>query len=140
MKIKKLISAFCLAAGLTLAVPALSSTLGVPDVISTVSAAEGWNQDENGWYYLQGDTKLLGLQTIGSDKYYFDENGKIINVGGVAGSISSPQVMENVHANTNVTLLADVEFWSYSLFVSYPTVEISIDPLIYRVGGIAGYA
>ena len=75
MKIKKLISAFCLAAGLTLAVPALSSTLGVPDVISTVSAAEGWNQDENGWYYLQGDTKLLGLQTIGSDKYYFDENG-----------------------------------------------------------------
>ena len=71
MKIKKLISAFCLAAGLTLAVPALSSTLGVPDVISTVSAAEGWNQDENGWYYLQGDTKLLGLQAIGNDKYYY---------------------------------------------------------------------
>ena len=94
--------------------------------------------------YLHGSNTSVEFkvkQELRNDKlYYFDKNGKIINVGGVAGSISRPQVMENVHANTNVTLLADVEFWSYSLFVSYPTVEISIDPLIYRVGGIAGYA
>ena len=75
MKIKKLLSAFCLAAGLVLAAPVLSSTVGIPDTLSTVSAEEGWQQDEKGWYYLQNDTKLVGLQTIGSAKYYFDANG-----------------------------------------------------------------
>lgn len=75
MKIKKLVSAFCLAAGLALSVPAISSTLGIEQTMSTVSAAEGWNQDANGWYYLQGNTKLLGLQKIGNSTYYFGANG-----------------------------------------------------------------
>ncbi len=75
MRIKKLISAFCLAAGLVLAAPVISSTVGIPDTMSTVSAEEGWQQDTNGWYYLQGDTRLLGLQSIGGYQYYFDANG-----------------------------------------------------------------
>ncbi len=76
MRLKKMISAFCLAVGLTLAVPAISATLGMPDTLSTVSAAEGWNTDENGTYYMQGDSRLLGFQdNIGGDSYYFDQNG-----------------------------------------------------------------
>lgn len=75
MKIKKLISAFCLAAGLALSVPALSSTLGIEQTMATVQAADGWNQDATGWYYLQGNTRLLGLQKIGGATYYFNANG-----------------------------------------------------------------
>lgn len=76
MRLKKMISAFCLAVGLTLAVPAISATLGMPDTLSTVSAAEGWNTDENGTYYMQGDSRLLGFQdNIGGASYYFDQNG-----------------------------------------------------------------
>jgi glucan-binding YG repeat protein len=75
MKIKKMISTFCLAASLAIAVPTLSSTFGIADTLSTVSAADGWQQDDSGWYYLQGDTKLTGRQTISGSTYYFDANG-----------------------------------------------------------------
>ncbi|MDY3250568.1 MAG: L,D-transpeptidase family protein [Candidatus Choladocola sp.] len=75
MKIKKIISAFCLAAGLALSVPAISSQIGVTGTASTVMAAEGWNQDANGCYYLQGSTRLTGLQKIGGSTYYFNANG-----------------------------------------------------------------
>lgn len=83
MKIKKLLSAFCLAAGLALAAPVLSSTIGLPETMTSVSAAEveadGWYQDANGWYYLQGGARLLGSQTVGGAKYYFDANGYRVN-------------------------------------------------------------
>lgn len=75
MKIKKLISAFCLAVGLALSVPALTATIGVPASMGTVSAAEGWAEDANGIYYEQNGERLTGLQTIGSNAYYFDANG-----------------------------------------------------------------
>lgn len=75
MKIKKILSAFCIAAGLALAVPALTSTVGISSHVTTVSAAEGWNQDSTGVYYEQSGTKLTGLQKIGTASYYFDNNG-----------------------------------------------------------------
>lgn len=80
MRLRKMISAFCLAAGLAMAVPALSSVIGVPDAVSTVSAADGWNTDASGTYYEQGGVRLQGLQTIGGVKYYLDQNG--YRVGG----------------------------------------------------------
>jgi glucan-binding YG repeat protein len=43
--------------------------------MATVSAADGWNQDSTGSYYLQGDTRLTGLQTLGGATYYFNANG-----------------------------------------------------------------
>ncbi len=75
MKIRKLLTAFCLAVGLTAAVPTITSTLNIPQTMSVVSAAEGWNQDENGWYYIKDGARLTGLQTIGANTYYLNSGG-----------------------------------------------------------------
>lgn len=76
MKIKKFVSAFCLAAGLALSVPALSSTLGISQSMSTVSAAEGWNQDAHGVYYEKNGERIKNqMITIGDATYYFDAEG-----------------------------------------------------------------
>lgn len=75
MKIKKLISAFCLAAGLALSVPAFTALPGGSGISSAVQAADGWQQDEQGWYYLQDDERLTGLQKIQDATYFFDDDG-----------------------------------------------------------------
>ena len=75
MKIKKMLSAFCLAAGLAIAVPTLSAHIGVTAPMTTVLAADGWNEDANGVYYEQNGTRLTGLQQIGTATYYFGSNG-----------------------------------------------------------------
>lgn len=73
MKIKKLVSAVCLAAGLALALPAAASFH--EGNASVVLAADGWQQDDTGWYYLQGSEKMTGLQTINGSTYYFNQQG-----------------------------------------------------------------
>lgn len=75
MKIKKILSAFCLAAGLALAVPTITANLGVSSQMETVLAADGWDEDANGVYYEQNGTRLTGLQKIGSATYYFGTEG-----------------------------------------------------------------
>lgn len=77
MKIKNLLSAVFLAAGLALSLPAaVSPARGTGTAVLTAMAAvDGWNSDANGWYYLSNGARLTGLQTIGTDTYYFDENG-----------------------------------------------------------------
>lgn len=75
MKIKKLVSAFCLAAGLALAVPSVTANLGIANTAATVKAADGWNTDANGVYYEQNGTRATGLTTIGSYSYYFNAKG-----------------------------------------------------------------
>ena len=76
MKIKKWLSAICLAAALSFALPAAASLLGQSPGLSTVLAEEeGWNQNENGWYYLRNGQRLTGLQSIGGAQYFFNENG-----------------------------------------------------------------
>ena len=75
MKIRKLLTAFCLAVGLTAAIPTITSSLNIPQTMSVVSAKEGWNEDEQGWYYLKDGVRLTGLQTIGTNKYYLNANG-----------------------------------------------------------------
>lgn len=78
MKIKKLISAFCLAAGLALSVPALSSNLGVTQNMSVVSAAEGWNQDNTGRYYVVNGERLTNtVKVIDTAAYYFNAEGYV---------------------------------------------------------------
>ena len=73
MKIKKIVSAVCLALGLALTVPAAASfQSGSPSI---VFAADGWQQDDTGWYYLKNDQRLTGLRTINNAKYYFDTDG-----------------------------------------------------------------
>lgn len=74
-----MISAFCLAVGLSMAVPALSATLGVPGTLSTVSAHTGWLEDDNGTYYVQDDIRQTGYQTIEGATYYLDQNGYRVN-------------------------------------------------------------
>ena len=75
MKIRKLLTAFCLAVGLAAAVPTITSTLNISQTMSVVSAAEGWNEDENGWYYVKDGVRLTGLQTIGTSTYYLNSGG-----------------------------------------------------------------
>ena len=75
MKFKKMLSAFCLAAGLAVAVPTLSAHIGVTAPMTTVFAAEGWGEDANGIFYEQNGTRLTGLQQIGSAHYYFSSYG-----------------------------------------------------------------
>ena len=95
--------------------------------------------------YLHGSNtsvEFIVKQDLKKDKdNKFDFGPQTISVGGVAGEIGKPFVIKNVHANTNVTLLADVEIKTYSMFDS--TVDVTkktIYPLKYQVGGIAGWA
>ena len=95
--------------------------------------------------YLHGSNtsvEFIVKQDLKKDKdNKFDFSPQTISVGGVAGEIGQPLVIKNVHANTNVTLLADVEIKTYSMFDS--TVDLTqetIYPMSYRVGGIAGWA
>lgn len=70
---KSFFTAACLALGLAFAAPAICS--GPGSDVSVVMAADGWQQDETGWYYLQGDQKLIGSQTINGYTYYFNQYG-----------------------------------------------------------------
>lgn len=75
-KIRKFFTACCIALGLVLSVPSLLSTLGFSDTITSVSAAaDGWNKDDQGKYYVKDGQRLTGLQTIGKGKYYFNADG-----------------------------------------------------------------
>ncbi len=74
-RIRKLFAAVCIVFSLVLSVPALASTLGISQMMSTVSAATGWVTDKKGTYYLQDDVRLTGLQQIGKYTYYLDANG-----------------------------------------------------------------
>lgn len=76
MKLRKFISAFCLAAGLTLSASALTASVGSSQNLSVVHAAEGWNQDSNGWYFEQDGERISNqILTINGATYCFDENG-----------------------------------------------------------------
>lgn len=89
MKIKKIIPAFCLAAGLALSISAFAPVSGLGG--TTVAAAEipetdtqetetpvlpdGWYENETGVRYLRDGEPLVGKQKIGSYTYYFNKNG-----------------------------------------------------------------
>lgn len=93
MKIKKWISAFCIAAGLTLTLPTFASIPGTSG-LSMVSAAEidspngsqnpdqladGWYGDLNtGRYYIYQGVKVTGTQKIGGYTYYFNQSGNVV--------------------------------------------------------------
>lgn len=49
----------------------------VVDSYTGTEGRQGWNVDENGWYYLNEDKTLFisGWQNIDGYDYYFDENG-----------------------------------------------------------------
>ena len=93
--------------------------------------------------YLQGSNTSVEFkvkQNLKNDvDNQFDSVEHTISVGGVAGYISFPEAIENVHANTNVTLLADVEIKTYSMFDSTAKPSKEIYPIVYQVGGIAGF-
>ncbi len=93
MKIKKLLSAAFLAAGLAFILPAAALPGRDPGGIPAVMAAEeepgeaqGWNSDEKGWFYLSEGERLTGLQRIGGDTYYFDEQGYRLTGTVIVGS------------------------------------------------------
>lgn len=82
MRMKKWISALFVAAGLAVSVPALTAMPGMQSrsVVSaaendSTQAADGWNQDGLGWYYLSNGVKTVGWKTIDNLRYYFDANG-----------------------------------------------------------------
>lgn len=75
MNIRKLITALCLAGGLAFAAPALAPLTGISQPMATVLADTGWQQDANGIYYLENDTKVTGWKTIDDATYYFDASG-----------------------------------------------------------------
>lgn len=81
MKIKKLITAFCLAAGLALSAPVLSGTLGADPALATVSAAEGWNQEGAGRYYEKDGERVTGPMRIGKKTYYFRTSNGMLQTG-----------------------------------------------------------
>lgn len=78
MTIKKMISAFCLAAGLVIAAPAAASVTGLPQgTAATVQAAakSGWQKDSTGMYYLKNGKRVTGRQQINGYTYYFNAQG-----------------------------------------------------------------
>ena len=78
MTIKKMISAFCLAAGLVIAAPAAASVTGLPQgTAATVQAAvkNGWQKDATGMYYLKNGRRVTGKQQISGYTYYFNTQG-----------------------------------------------------------------
>lgn len=75
MKIRKLVSALCIAAGLAFAGPALAPLTGVTGGMATVQAADGWGQDDIGYFYLENDTRVTGLKKIDGATYYFTTDG-----------------------------------------------------------------
>lgn len=75
MKIRRFVSALCIAAGLVVAAPAFTATIGAAEAAPAAPAAEGWQQDSTGFFYLKNGTRLTGLQNIGTATYYFDANG-----------------------------------------------------------------
>ena len=74
MTIKKMLSAICLAAGLVIAAPSVTS---LPDTAITVQAAvkDGWKTDGNGTYYIKDGERLVGRQQINGYTYYFNTQG-----------------------------------------------------------------
>ena len=76
MTIKKMISAFCLAAGLVIAAPAAASVTGF-NYPATVQAAvqDGWQKDGVGVYYLRDGKRVTGRQQINGYTYYFNQQG-----------------------------------------------------------------
>ena len=76
MKIKRMVSALALAAGLAISVPSLASTFGLSSqTMTSVQAADGWQRDDGGVFYLQNDTRVTGLKDIDGATYYFNANG-----------------------------------------------------------------
>ena len=78
MTIKKMISAFCLAAGLVVAAPTAASVTGLPlGNTATVQAAvqNGWQKDSTGTYYLKNGVRVTGRQQINGATYYFNARG-----------------------------------------------------------------
>ena len=76
MKIKRMVSALALAAGLAISVPSLASTIGLSSqTMTSVQAADGWQRDDGGVFYLQNDTRVTGLKDIDGATYYFNANG-----------------------------------------------------------------
>ena len=70
MTIKKMISAFCLAAGLVIAAPAAASVTGLPQgTAATVQAAvkNGWQKDATGMYYLKNGRRVTGKPADAAD-------------------------------------------------------------------------
>ena len=127
----------------------LKNTINVDSMIMILLRAGGLvgkfaGRDNIRNIYLHGSNTSVEFkvkQDLKKDKYYyFDRVNKSIDVGGVAGYISGPKVIENVHANTNVTLLADVESKTYSMFDSTAKPPNDIKGIDYNVGGIAGTA
>lgn len=56
MKIKRMVSALALAAGLAISVPSLASTFGLSSqTMTSVQAADGWQRDDGGVFYLQNE-------------------------------------------------------------------------------------
>lgn len=78
MTIKKMISAFCLAAGLVIA-SACRSFRNRPaaGTAATVQAAvkNGWQKDATGMYYLKNGRRVTGKQQISGYTYYFNTQG-----------------------------------------------------------------
>ena len=71
-----MVSALALAAGLAISVPSLASTFGLSSqTMTSVQAADGWQRDDGGVFYLQNDTRVTGLKDIDGATYYFDANG-----------------------------------------------------------------
>ena len=76
MKIRKWISAFCLAAGLALSVPAFTAIPGTAQNMTTVRAAEELKQDANGVYCEKDGVRVTNqVVTINGKTYYFNAEG-----------------------------------------------------------------
>ncbi len=109
MKIKKMISALCLAAGLALTVPVLASTLHLETPMATVSAAEGWNQEGNAQYYIKNGEKVKGAARIGKTVYYFRQDNGMLRTGtaGLVRSSSEKNTYYYFNRSKNGTLAAN---------------------------------
>ncbi len=83
MKLRKIVTAACLALGLAFAAPAVTNTFTTDT--STVQAAEsaGWHKDSKGYYYINSK----GVRQTGWFKwqnkylYYFDSTGHTLPAG-----------------------------------------------------------
>jgi glucan-binding YG repeat protein len=56
--------------------------------MATVLAADGWNQDSTGAYYLKDDARVTGLQEINGSTYYFSADGYRVTGPVTIGSVT----------------------------------------------------
>lgn len=76
MKIGKLVPAFCLALGLTLAMPITSAATGNAEAETDTQITNGWSQDNKSYY--QNGKKLTGVRQIDGTYYYFSQTGTLV--------------------------------------------------------------